>query len=173
MRHSEWRRFSHRAVNRGAPDARISTLASVVDPSGYVTDAQTGAPIKNATVTLYRVPSTLPDTRTTARDCRTIDTRPGGITGTWDSLPPAAPNLGMFEEPAFSPATIDPPINPQRSDEAGHYGWDVIRGCWYIKVEAPGYFTKYSAVVGVPPEVTDLDIALEPWKKVYLPLVLR
>jgi hypothetical protein len=31
----------------------------------------------------------------------------------------------------------------------------------------------YSAVVGVPPEVTDLDLALESWKKVYLPLVLK
>jgi hypothetical protein len=47
----------------------------------------------------------------------------------------------------------------------GYYGWNVIRGCWYVKVEAPGYFTHYSAVVGVLPEVTDLDIALEPWKK--------
>jgi hypothetical protein len=49
----------------------------------------------------------------------------------------------------------------------------VIRGCWYIKVEAPGYFTKYSTVVGVPPELIDLDIPLEPWKRVYLSVVLR
>jgi hypothetical protein len=87
--------------------------------------------------------------------------------------PPAIANLGVFEEPMFLPATIDPPFNPQRTDEAGHFGRDVIRGGWYIKVEARGYFTKYSAVVDVPPEVTDLDIALEPWKKVYLPVVLR
>jgi len=33
--------------------------------------------------------------------------------------------------------------------------------------------SRHSAVVGVPPEVTDLDIALEPWKKVYLPLVMK
>jgi hypothetical protein len=72
-----------------------------------------------------------------------------------------------------APDAIDPPINPQRTDKAGHYGWDVIRGCWYVKVEAPGYFTKFSAVAGVPPEVTDLDIASEPWKRVYLPVVLR
>ena len=145
----------------------------LIDPSGYVTDAQTGAPIREAAVTLYRVPSALPDTRTTTRECRTIDTRPGGITGTWDLLPSATPDLGLFEEPAFLPAAIDPPINPQRTDEAGHYGWDVIRGCWYVKVEALGYFSKYSAVVGVPPEVTDLDIVLEPWKQVYLPAVLK
>jgi hypothetical protein len=34
-----------------------------------------------------------------------------------------------------------------------------------------GYFN--TTVSGVPPEATDLDIALEPWKKVYLSLVLR
>ncbi|MCP4362701.1 MAG: hypothetical protein GY796_32250 [Chloroflexi bacterium] len=132
------------------------------DPSGNVTDAQTGAPIQGATVTLYRVTSAWPDTRTTTRDCRTIETRPGGITGTWDSLPPAAPNLGLVEDPLFIPAAIDPTINPQMTDEAGHYGWDVVRGCWYVKVEAEGYLTQYTPVVGVPPEVTDLHVALEP-----------
>jgi len=147
--------------------------AQFFDPSGFVTDANTGRPIAGATVTLYRVPSALPDTRTGTRECRTIDTRPGGLTGTWDLLPTATPNLGLFEDPAFTPAAIDPPLNPQKTDETGRYGWDVIRGCWYVTVEAPGYFTKYSAVVGVPPEVTDLDIALEPWPKVYLPIVLR
>lgn len=157
---------------RCPPPATIDR-PGLFDPSGHVTNARTGAPIRDATVMLYRVPSALPDTRTTTRGCRTIDTRPDGITGTWDLLPPATPNLGVFEEPGFSPVTIDPPINPQRTDDTGHYGWDVIRGCWYIKVEAPGYLTKYSAVVGVPPEVTDLDIALEPWHRVYLPVVIR
>jgi hypothetical protein len=47
---------------------------------------------------------------------------PGDSTGTWDLLPPATANLGLFEEVAFLPAAIDPPINPQRSDEAVHFG---------------------------------------------------
>ena len=42
-----------------------------------------------------------------------------------------------------------------------------------IKVAVPGYFTRCSAVVGVPPEVTDLDIKLNPNYKVYLPIVIR
>ena len=29
------------------------------------------------------------------------------------------------------------------------------------------------AIIGVPPEVTDLDLALEPWKKVYLPVMIK
>jgi hypothetical protein len=144
------------------------------DPSGIITDAQTGLLVKDATVTLYRVPQAMPDPGLTpVGDCRTIQTRPGGPAGDWDSLPLAAPGLGVVEDSAFTPARIDPPLNPQVTGSDGRYGWDVIMGCWYIKVEAPGYFTKYSAVVGVPPEVTDLDIALEPWKKVYLPLIMR
>lgn len=152
------------------PPPPVIERPGLFDPSGHVTDARTSAPIRGATVTLYRVPSALPDTRSTTRQCRTVDTRPGG---NWDLLPPATANLGLFEEPGYSPATMDPPINPQRTDEAGHYGWDVIRGCWYVKVAAPGYFTRYSAVVGVPPEVTDLHLALTPWPKVYLPLVVH
>jgi hypothetical protein len=55
------------------------------DPSGIIRDALTLQPIAGATVTLLRVPAFLPDTRTTTRDCRTIDTRPGG-----GAAPPAA-----------------------------------------------------------------------------------
>lgn len=152
------------------PPPPILDRPGLFDPSGYVTDARTGAPIQGATVTLYRVPSALPDTRSTTRQCRTVDTRPDG---NWDLLPPATADLGLFEESGYSPATMDPPINPQRTDEAGHYGWDVIRGCWYIKVAAPGYFTRFSPVVGVPPEVTDLHLALTPWPRLYLPSVVR
>lgn len=143
------------------------------DPSGYVTDARTGAPVVGATVTLYRVGAAWPDTRSTTRDCRTVDTRPGGVGGTWGALPPAAPGTGVAEDPLFAPAAMDPAINPQKTDAAGHYGWDVVQGCWYVLVEAPGYYSKSSAVVGVPPEVTDLDLALTPWPRLYLPLMVR
>lgn len=143
------------------------------DPSGYVTDARTGAPVVGATVTLYRVGAAWPDTRSTTRQCRTVDTRPGGVGGTWGDLPPAAPGTGVAEDPLFAPAAMDPAINPQKTDAAGHYGWDVVQGCWYVKVEAPGYFTRSSPVVGVPPEVTDLNLALTPWPRLYLPLVVR
>jgi len=78
-----------------------------------------------------------------------------------------------MEDGGVTPARIDPPLNPQVTGSDGRYGWDVIMGCWFVEVSAPGYFTRYSAVVGVPPEVTDLDIQLEPWAKVYLPIVLR
>ncbi len=145
----------------------------IFDPSGFVTDAQNGAPVAGATVTLHRLPGALPDGRTTTNDCRTVDTRPNN---SWSSLPIAGEGQGRAEEPGFSPPTMDPDVNPLKTDESGYYGWDVVRGCWYVKVEAMGYHTAYSPVVGVPPEVTDLDIQLEPLpaqEYLYLPAVLR
>ncbi|MCB0005767.1 MAG: hypothetical protein KDE04_04915, partial [Anaerolineales bacterium] len=43
-----------------------------------------------------------------------------------------------------------------------YYGWDVATGCWFVVVEAPGYATLTSPVVGVPPEVVDLNLSLVP-----------
>jgi hypothetical protein len=146
------------------------------DPSGYVTDAQTGLPISGATVTLYRAPSLQPDARSETRGCRTVNTRPGGVGGSWNSLPAANTGLGILEDALLTPAQIDPAVNPQVSDEQGHFGWNVVAGCWYVVVGAPGHASKVSPLVGVPPEVTDLNIALEPFdlpNKVYLPVVVK
>ncbi|HSD85707.1 MAG TPA: hypothetical protein VLG46_17725, partial [Anaerolineae bacterium] len=139
------------------------------DPSGIIRDAATLQPIAGATVTLLRISALLPDTRTTTRDCRTIDTRPGGM---WSGTASG----GIFEQPGFAPAQISPDVNPQITGSDGRYGWNVATGCWYVVVTAPGYASKTSALVGVPPAVTDLDLTLDVLNlpnKVYLPLVLR
>ncbi|HOC22511.1 MAG TPA: hypothetical protein PKL16_13525 [Anaerolineae bacterium] len=53
--------------------------------------------------------------------------------------------------------------------ESGH--------CWYVKVAAEGDEPLTSPVVGIPPAVIDLDLALTPLEgedfKVFLPLTLR
>ena len=146
------------------------------DPSGYVTDANTHAPIAGASVTLYRAPALQPDTRSQTLGCATVNTRPGGIGGSWDSLPAANLNAGTLEDPLLSPAQISPAVNPQLTDDQGHFGWDVVTGCWFVIASAPGYASKISPLVGVPPEVTDLNFALQPLAaqiKLYLPLVRR
>lgn len=132
---------------------------TLYDPSGLVTDAVTSQPIVGASVALYRQMPGSPDTRTLTRDCRTIDTRAGGIGGVWTG---AASDTGTFELPGFAPAQISPNLNPQLTGSDGRYAWDVVAGCWYVKVSAPGYVPKISALVGVPAPVTDLDIALQP-----------
>lgn len=50
------------------------------EPSGIVTD--------RATLTLYKMPGAMPDEGRTTKECRTLNTWPGGTGGTWDSLPP-------------------------------------------------------------------------------------
>jgi hypothetical protein len=151
------------------------------DPSGDITDAVTGEPVAGARVTLYTLPDWEPKTSATddrANTCHTIDTRPGD---TWDGLPPARAldeNLGIPALPASG--RIDPALNPQVTGADGRYGWDVAGGCWYIEVRAEGYTPQISPVVGVPPEVTDLDLALTPTgpgtqsgRTLYLPMIQR
>lgn len=131
------------------------------DPSGVIRDAATLQPIVGATVTLYRIWGDLPDTRDKTRQCRTVETRPGGV---WEGV---APDTGLVEDANLTPRQIDPQVNPQVTGEDGRYGWNVVTGCWYVKVSAPGYASKTSALVGVPPEVTDLDMTLDPLNQPY------
>lgn len=133
----------------------IATPHVLYDPSGVIRDSATLEPIVGATVTLYRIWGDLPDTRETTRQCRTVDTRPGGV---WSGI---APDQGLMEDASLTPRQIDPQVNPQVTGSNGRYGWNVVTGCWYVKVSAPGYASKTSALVGVPPEVTDLDMTLD------------
>ena len=51
-------------------------------------------------------------------------------------------------------------VNPQTTDGAGQYGWDVPSGWWRVDVTADGYAPASSDVVQVPPPHTDMDIEL-------------
>lgn len=163
-------------------DEQEKEIGDVVfyDPSGIISDSATGEPVPGARVLLYHVPGVLPDTATETHDCRTVDTREDG---TWDNLPPTDGDEGVVVNPDVDLSTtlgISPTINPQTTNVEGRYGWDVSEGCWYIEVSAKGYESTFSPIVGVPPEVMDLDLALEPVNGssgpvsegvVYLPLV--
>lgn len=146
------------------------------DPSGVITDVKTGNPVVSATVTLYRVPNALPDRAGQPGDCRTVDTRGGD---NWSKLPPASLASGVFIDPILEAINatqqISPTVNPQITGSDGRYAWDVAEGCWFVQVEAEGYSPLVSPVVGVPPEVTDLNLALSLERasdtKVYLPLL--
>ena len=145
------------------------------DPSGIITDAQTGKPIQGATITLYRVPNALPDTANQTHDCRTVSTRPGTdwsqvSTATLDLGIPANPDSGLMG----GTPEISPTLNPLTTGSDGAYGWNVVTGCWYAVVQASGYEAKISPVVGVPPIVTDLNLALIPQqRRVYLPIISK
>jgi len=111
------------------------TIGSItlIDPSGFVTDAVTSAAIPEATVTLERLDGS-----------------------TWADANP-------YETAGDPPSpTISPQVNPQLTDEAGHYGWDVVAGTYRVVVEKDGYVTQTSRSVVIPPPVTDLNIQLVP-----------
>jgi hypothetical protein len=50
--------------------------------------------------------------------------------------------------------------NPQTTDAAGRYGWDVPPGWWKVKYEKDGYETAYSADLEVPPPHFDVNVGL-------------
>ncbi|MDM8527762.1 right-handed parallel beta-helix repeat-containing protein [Anaerolineales bacterium HSG24] len=147
----------------------------LIDPSGYITDARSGEPIENAQVTLYYLTDwsiKSSETDTTEDSCHTVDTK--GDTA-WNDLADA-PQIGRLADPDADPQEIDPLENPLLTTENGYYGWNVKdeEGCWYVVVEADGYETRASPAVGVPPEVTDLDLTLTSLKddSVYIPIIL-
>lgn len=138
----------------------VTTIGQIVlyDPSGIVSDAATGEPVVGAEVRLHKVPGWTPqdaDGPHPPNSCQSNLSKPEGAP--WDQ--PAPVDEGVLVNPA-SPE-ISPNVNPFVTNNIGYYGWDVAEGCWYVVVEADGYQTLTSPVVGVPPEVTDLDLQLE------------
>jgi hypothetical protein len=58
--------------------------------------------------------------------------------------------------------------NPDTTDTAGHFGWDVLAGFYRVRASRPGCTSPTdpatphvdSAVLTIPPPVTDLDLRL-------------
>lgn len=51
-------------------------------------------------------------------------------------------------------------VNPQVTDEAGRYGWDVVTGEWRVIFTKEGYEPYISRVMNVPPPETELNIPM-------------
>jgi len=140
---------------------------TLYDPSGYVTDAQTGDPVESATVTLYNVPGWLPKTGPNDDRLNTCESNLSkAADAPWSQPAPTA--LGIIANADVTPTT--PKLPFQHTTVAGYYGWDVPQGCWYVTVEAEGYASLTSPVVGVPPAVTNLNLTLTPLSTPCAPL---
>jgi carboxypeptidase family protein len=50
--------------------------------------------------------------------------------------------------------------NPDTTDSAGHFGWDVIAGYYKVQATKSGCNTAETGVLTIPPPVTDLELAL-------------
>ena len=107
-----------------------------IDPSGTVVDT-TGAPVVGATVTLLR-----------------SDFDTGPFT--------AVPNGDAIMSPANR-------TNPDTTDATGNFGWDVLAGFYVVRAEKTGCRSPddpsssfvESAVLDIPPPVTNLRLTLE------------
>ena len=140
---------------------------TLYDPSGYITDAQTGEPVVGATVTLYNVPGWLPKTSPDDDSPNTCQSHASKAEDApWDQ--PAPTHLGIVSNADVT--LTDPKLPYQYTTAEGYYGWDVSEGCWYVTIKAEGYEPLTSPVVGVPPEVTDLNLALTPLTSDCIPL---
>ncbi len=146
------------AICGGTTTETVVAHINLYDPSGTVSNAVTGQPIEDATVTLYQVPGWQPKNGPD-------DDRPNTCESNASKAPsvpwsqPAPTNLGIVVNPEVT--AIEPSLSYQLTGEMGDYGWDVEEGCWYVQVTAEGYQSLVSPVVGVPPVVTDLDLALD------------
>ena len=181
-------------VNTGATTANINgslpALQTLQDDvltttdwrlQATVRDGATGAPLPNATVTLYQIPGWQPQSH--------LDGEAEGVclaqlSPAWSATesPSAALALGEWvapavEEDVLEQSNLTPPLNPQNSDGEGRLGWTTPSGCWYVTVEAVGYQPLISPVVGILDEPVALDLPLTPHApmpyQLYLPLNTR
>ena len=68
---------------------------------------------------------------------------------------------GNWADVNASDPGIDPNVNPQVTGANGLYKWDVSDGTYRVRVDAPGFRSKTSAPVVIPPPVLDLHVGLD------------
>lgn len=144
------------------PASVVQSVGRVVlfDPSGVITDAGTGDPIEGATVLLYKVDGWTPRTGPDDVGANTCESNASKAPGAeWSQL--AAWEDAVYADVAAAAGETSPAVAEQTTGPDGAYGWDVAYGCWFVQVEAEGWASRTSFMVGVPPEVTDLDVELE------------
>jgi len=140
-------------------DEFIGTVA--IDTSkGHITDKTTGKAIEGAKVTLYTIPGW--DAKQSKNDtgtytCQSNLSKESGAP--WSQKAETELSITAWPDSGYT----TPAVNPILTNEQGNYGWTTIAaGCYYITTEADGYVDGLSFMVGLPPTVTDLDLALTP-----------
>ena len=108
-----------------APDVQ-----PIIDPSGFVYEAQEDNRLEGATVTIFY---------------REAETNMFDEI-TWQTIKWNAAEYGQE--------------NPLLTDKEGLYGWDVPSGEWQVKYEKKGYETAYSKWLQVPPPQLEVNVGL-------------
>ena len=129
--------YARATITLVCPDASTTsvTFDLYIDPSGVVRTVD-GTPVAGARVTLLRADD------------------PGGP---FELVPDGSGMMSLANR-----------TNPDHTDALGRFGWDVIAGYYQVRVEKlgcvapgnPGQGFVESAVLTIPPAVTDLDVRL-------------
>ena len=140
-------------------DSSTETLVGSItlfDPNGMVRDAATDDQVSGAFTMLYYVPGWLPKIGPDDDRPNTCESNLPRGTAPWSQSAPT--ELGMLVDGDVTP--IAPALPYQQTADDGSFGWDLPLGCWYVTVEADGYAPLTGPLVGVPPDVTDMDLVL-------------
>ena len=105
-------------------------FSALIDPSGYVYEAVSSNRLEGVTATIFHRDSVQNEY------------------GDWEV------KVEQWDAESFDQE------NPQLTDAAGKYGWDVPAGLWQVKYEKEGYETAYSEWLPVPPPQLEVDIAM-------------
>lgn len=123
------------------------------------------------------IPFTGPaQTRITIAGCPDVEFNiyidPSGFVRTTSGAPIVGATVTLYrsDDPA-GPFTVVPDgsaimspsnrTNPDTTDSTGHFGWDVIAGYYTVVAAKTGCTSAETAVMTIPPPVTNLDIRLD------------
>ena len=129
-----------------AAGGRGSYLRWLIDPSGYVYDAETGERLAGVTVTAYWIE---------------YDEEKGADESFWENTPANTTEGIKWDASEHSQQ------NSLITDESGCYAWEVPAGWWRVKYELAGYETAWSDWLPVPPPQLDVNIGLKPLAPEY------
>jgi hypothetical protein len=76
---------------------------------------------------------------------------------------------GSFQNVLSGDPGISPNLNPEITGANGQYQWLTNEGDYRVVVSADGYTTTTSRAVTIPPEVTDLHVAMQPTAAIVPP----
>ena len=107
----------------------------VVDPSGYVYDAETHQRLEGVTVTAYGVEDDKSESF-------------------WTKPPASSPET-LWDASQYNQS------NPLLTNKDGKYAWNVPTGWWRVKYEKEGYITAWSDWLPVPPPQTEVNVGLQ------------
>ncbi len=106
-----------------------------------------------------------------APDAARADAALGGVTATLQrEVVGGGFQTVLSGDPGISP-NVNPEITPSSGPSKGLFQWDVAAGNYRVAVSLTGYLDTVSPVVTIPPEVTDLHIAMQPLPSPASPVV--